>query len=167
MAPAAKPWLTRTSAAVVSTVLFIVSCALPALVLYNTATKQEDTMSGVTLLLTGWLGVFVMQGGWFANPLLAVTLLLLLMGRYRGAFWTGFLAVLVGLSSLSWYFHSIPADEGVSPTRQLELLYPTLGFFFWLGSLLVGPVSASILAKREAEPKATSPIPVVDVRPHP
>ncbi|MBU8897773.1 hypothetical protein KRR26_19335 [Corallococcus sp. M34] len=110
----------------------------------------------MTLLLCGWLGAVEMQWGWFANPLLLLTLILLLMGRYRGAFWVGVVAVLVGLSTLSWYQHSIPADEGGSPDRQLELLYPTLGFFFWLGSLVAGPACASILAKREVEAKAAA-----------
>jgi putative copper export protein len=113
-------------------------------------------MWGVTILLTGWLGAFVTQWGWFANPLLLLTLTLLLMGRYRGAFWVGVVTVLVGLSTLSWYLHSIPADEGGSHNRQLELLYPTLGYAFWMGSLLVGPASASILAKKEAEAKTAA-----------
>ncbi|MBJ6759142.1 hypothetical protein JGU66_00115 [Myxococcaceae bacterium JPH2] len=126
---------------------------MPALVLFNTGTGKEDSMWGATLLLLGWMGAFVMLWGWFANPLLLLTLILLLLGKYRGAFWVGVVAVLVGLSSLSWYLHSIPADEAGSADRQLELLYPTLGFFFWMGSLLVGPVSAPILAKREADAK--------------
>ncbi|NOK00695.1 MULTISPECIES: hypothetical protein [Myxococcus] len=146
--------LTRATATALSAILFVLGCALPAVVLYNTGSRQEDSMWGVSLLLVGWLGVFVMQWGWFANPLLLLTLALLLMGKYRGAFWVGVVTVLVGLSTLSWYLHSIPADEAVSPDRQLELLYPTLGYFFWMGSLLVGPASAFILAKKEAEAKA-------------
>ncbi|MFY1829252.1 hypothetical protein ACN47A_25265 [Myxococcus fulvus] len=133
-----------------SSLLFVLGCAQPALVLYNTGTGKEESMWGMAILLTGWLGVFVMQVGWFANPLLLLTLLLLLMGKYRGAYWTGVVTVLVGLSSLSWYLNPIPADEGGSPDRQLELLHPTLGYFFWMGSLLVGPITATILGRREA-----------------
>ncbi|SET76455.1 hypothetical protein SAMN05443572_103120 [Myxococcus fulvus] len=145
--------LTRASAAALSAILFVLGCAQPALVLYNTGTGKEDSMWGMTLLLTGWLGVFLMQGGWFANPLLLLTLTLLLMGRYRGAYWTGVVTVLFGLSTLSWYLYSIPADEGGSPDRQLELLHPTFGYFFWMGSLLVGPASAAILGRKEAARK--------------
>ncbi|MCP3060113.1 hypothetical protein LXT21_15120 [Myxococcus sp. K38C18041901] len=137
------------SAAALSALLFVLGCAQPALVLHNTGTGKEESLWGMAILLTGWLGVFVMQMGWFANPLLLLTLLLLLMGRYRGAYWAGVVTVLVGLSTLSWYLNPIPADEGGSPDRQLELLHPTLGYFFWMGSLLVGPATAVILGRKE------------------
>ncbi|QDE88756.1 hypothetical protein BHS06_07085 [Myxococcus xanthus] len=55
--------MTRATATALSAILFVLGCAQPAVVLYNTGTRLEDSMWGVTLLLSGWLGVFVMQWG--------------------------------------------------------------------------------------------------------
>jgi hypothetical protein len=141
---------------VTSAVLFVVACALPAVVTYNTGNRETESMWGVTMLFVGWLGAFANLWGWFANPLLLLSLPLLGVGWYRAAFWAGIASVIVGLSTLSWYVHSIPADEGGSASRQLELSYPTLGFFCWMGSLVMVPASASILARQEAEAKAAA-----------
>ncbi|NOK15621.1 hypothetical protein [Corallococcus carmarthensis] len=78
------------------------------------------------------------------------------MGRYRRAFWVGIAAVIVGLSTFSWYAIPVPTTGGGSRSRRLELSYPTFGFFCWMGSLVVVPASASILARRDAEAKAAA-----------
>jgi hypothetical protein len=155
-APATAPWLTRRKAVIASVVLFAVSCALPALVVYNTRSRETVSMSGHYLLSNGWAGPLWYIWGWFANPLLLWSLPLLAKGRYRGAFRVGVAAVLVGLTTFAWYATSTPAYGGGSRSSSFELCYPTIGFFCWMGSLVVIPACASLLARKEAAAKAAA-----------
>ncbi|AKQ68264.1 hypothetical protein A176_005176 [Myxococcus hansupus] len=141
---------------VASGVLFAVSCALPAVVAYNTGTRELESMWGLSMLTDGWMGPVANLWGWFANPLLLLSLPLLAKGRYRWAFWLGIAAVIVGLSTFSWYTNPIPVNEGGSRSRRLELSYPTLGFFCWMGSLVMVPASAALLARKDAKVKAAA-----------
>ncbi|QAT85176.1 hypothetical protein EJ065_3615 [Corallococcus coralloides] len=120
---------------------------------FNTNQRAEEQMWGLPLLLVGWLGVFTLQFGWFANPLLCLAFVLLFVGEDRKALWAGVAACVLGLSSLSWYVDPIPADES-GGDRYLELLYPSIGFIFWLGSMLVIPLTAQHLS--QPEPQASS-----------
>lgn len=86
---------------VASGVLFAVSCELPAVVAYNTGTREMESMWGLSMLTDGWMGPVANLWGWFANPMLLVSLPLLAVGRYRGAFWVGIAAVIIGLSTRS------------------------------------------------------------------
>ncbi|RKH78375.1 hypothetical protein D7Y21_35805 [Corallococcus sp. AB045] len=123
---------------------------------FNSNKRDEEQMWGMVLLLMGWLGVFTLQFGWFANPLLCLAFVLLLVGADRKALWVGGAACVLGLSSLTWYVNPIPADES-GGDRYLELLYPSIGFIFWLGSMLVIPLTAHHLSQQEAEAKLQVP----------
>lgn len=144
---------TRLIACGVSAVLFVLACATPAMTVFNTNLRAEEHMWGMPLLLVGWLGVFTLQFGWFANPLLCLALILLLAGANRKALWVGGAACILGLSSLTWYVNPIPADES-GGNRYLELLHPSVGFVFWMASLGVIPFTARLLLEREAEARA-------------
>ncbi|NBC43407.1 hypothetical protein HRD49_02160 [Corallococcus exiguus] len=143
---------TRLLACGASALLFVLACATPAMTVFNANKRDEEQMWGLALLLMGWLGVFTMQFGWFANPLLCVAFVMLLVGADRKALWVGGAASILGLTSLTWYINPIPADES-GGDRYLELLYPSIGFIFWLGSLLVIPLTAHHLSQPEAESK--------------
>ncbi|NOJ94591.1 hypothetical protein HMI51_16835 [Corallococcus coralloides] len=148
---------TRRLACGASALLFVLACATPAMTVFNTNQRAEEQMWGLPLLLVGWLGVFTLQFGWFANPLLCLAFVLLLVGEDRKALWVGVAACVLGLSSLSWYVDPIPADES-GGDRYLELLYPSIGFIFWLGSMLVIPLTAQHLSQPEAQ-ASSSPEP--------
>ncbi|TSC26034.1 hypothetical protein [Corallococcus sp. Z5C101001] len=143
---------TRLAASAAASVLFLLACATPAMTVLTSSGQREEEMWGAVLLLMGWLGAFTFQLGWYANPLLVLTLILLLMGKDRGAIWTGVAASLLGLSSLSWYFNPVPANEGGG--QDLNLLYPSIGFYLWMFSLLLGPITAYELSQRDAATRA-------------
>ncbi|MBZ4331740.1 hypothetical protein NR800_07835 [Corallococcus interemptor] len=136
-----------------SAVLFVLACATPAMTVFNTNKRAEEQMWGLPLLLVGWLGVFILQFGWFANPLAFLASILLLDGEDRKALWVGGAASILGLSTLTWYVKPIPADES-GGNRYLELLYPSVGFVCWMASLLVIPITAWLLRERTAKSKA-------------
>ncbi|WP_147450399.1 hypothetical protein [Corallococcus carmarthensis] len=124
----------------------------------NTAADRLKEMGGLELLLYGWVGVPKLQFGWLANPLLLVALGLLAAGAYRKALRVGTAACVLGLSSLTWYAVPIPVSFG-GANSDLQLFHPSIGFFFWMASLLVAPVTAHLLSQREtgSKPQVSSP----------
>ncbi|MCP3063664.1 hypothetical protein LXT21_33310 [Myxococcus sp. K38C18041901] len=148
--------MTRRRAVVASGVLFAVACALPAVVSYNTGSRELEPMWGHSMLINGWVGPIAYLWGWFANPLLLLSLWMLAKGRYMGAFRGGAVAVFVALTTFTWYANPVPVTGGGSRSRRLELSHPTFGFFFWMGSIALVPISASLLSRRDAEAKAAT-----------
>ncbi|RKH44519.1 hypothetical protein D7V93_36145 [Corallococcus llansteffanensis] len=138
----------RVLAAVVASVFFIIACATPAMrvatVGYQGTPGHEKDMSGFELLLNGWMGAWSMNFGWYANPLFAIALLLLLVGADRKALWVGTFAALVGLSSLTWFVQPLPSGS----TSLAKLVYPSMGFVCWMLSLSSVPLTALELSSR-------------------
>ncbi|AFE05415.1 hypothetical protein COCOR_03756 [Corallococcus coralloides DSM 2259] len=145
---------TRLTACGVSALLFVLACATPAMTVYNTNQRAEEHMWGMPLLLVGWVGVFTFQFGWYANPLLALAFVLLLAGADRKALCVGGAACVLALSSLTWYVNPVPADES-GGNRYLELLSPSIGFIFWLGSMAVIPATAHHLSQPDPQSSAS------------
>ncbi|WP_147446734.1 hypothetical protein [Corallococcus sp. CA047B] len=158
---AAIPYLKeRFLAASGASVLFLIACVAPAV--HVVAVSREGSqglerdIAGFELLLTGWLGVFGLNFGWYANPLLALATFLLMLGADRGALVAGSIAAVVGLSSLSWFVHPLPSDEG--GVMYSELLYPSLGFLCWMISLVIIPLVAfELSSRRKAQAAAPAP----------
>ncbi|MCY1033831.1 hypothetical protein OV207_20430 [Corallococcus sp. BB11-1] len=140
-------------------VLFLIACAAPAMRVITVGSisrSNERDLAGYELLLTGWLGVFGLNIGWYANPLSAIALFLLMLGADRGALVVGSIAAVVGMSSLSWYVHPLPADEG--GVQFTELLYPSIGFICWMLSLVLIPlVALELSSRRKAQAAAPAP----------
>ncbi|XXF79349.1 hypothetical protein P2318_06240 [Myxococcaceae bacterium GXIMD 01537] len=145
--PAPDAW-PAYRAAIASLVLFIIACATPAMVCFKTSSGGDETMFGFVLLLLGWLGVVDMNFGWFANPPLALALLFLALRKFTVSAVLSGLALLIALSSLSWYIHPMSADEG--GVGRLILKYPHVGFFCWVGSILV-VLGASLTLRSRAQ----------------
>ncbi|MCY1047296.1 hypothetical protein OV208_38720 [Corallococcus sp. bb12-1] len=153
----------RLFAALAASGLFIFACVAPAMhviTVSSSSQTNERDMAGLELLAVGWMGVFALNVGWYANPLLALALFLLVLGADRGALVVGTIAAIVGASSLSWYVHPLPADE--SGGRDIELLYPSLGFVCWMLSLLIVPFTARELSSRLT---ASAPAPTPEATP--
>jgi hypothetical protein len=136
----------RLRVALAALALYVLACATPAVAIFDTNAKKNDVMFGLPLLLVGWLGAFVLNFGWFANLFLPVAGLLRVIGKYRAAAVFGSLAFLVGLHTLYWYVKPMPANEGF--VGELQLRYPSVGFYFWLASMLVIVVGALVLHRR-------------------
>ncbi|WP_158625186.1 hypothetical protein [Corallococcus terminator] len=151
----------RLLAALAASGFFIIACVMPAMTVAAVGTtSREREMSGLEILLTGWMGAVEMNFGWYANPLLGVALLLLLIGKDRPTLWVGTSAALVGLSSLTWFVHPLPSYDGGASVN--ELLYPSVGFFCWMISLCIAPLTALELASRS---KASVPTPAPEPTP--
>jgi hypothetical protein len=114
----------------------------------------EKTVPGVWLLLTGWIGAWALDFGWFANVVLVFAAGLLTEARRRP--WA---LVAVGIL-LSWSFcaelmrTSLPAfaadHEGTVGAWRA-------GFYLWISAVGIGAVAALVsgrLALREREGKA-------------
>jgi hypothetical protein len=151
--PAGRPTvdrLPRLAVVGLSVALYLVACATPALVFSGRGT---ETWFGIEALATGWLGIFVGQFAWFANPLLAIAWLLVLLRRWIGATVTTVLALLVAANTFQLYAGEIPGDEG--GVVKLHFEYPHVGFAFWMLSMfvvLVGAVGLLVYERTAARP---------------
>ncbi|RKH69218.1 hypothetical protein [Corallococcus aberystwythensis] len=128
----------RLTACGVSIGLFVIACFMPALITRTPHGGGDSAVNGAFLLLIGSTAVVSGNFGWFANPLLAVSLVMLAMGKDRKALWWGGTACVLGLSSI-FGMHSYNSD--VRGTA--------IGFYVWMASLLVVPVAASRLSQRD------------------
>lgn len=124
---------------IVSAILFVVACCLPALEFKNSA-SVNDTMFGLRALVVGWSGLFAAVFSWYANPLWLLSLVLSLMRKPTLSLCFGVLAVVVAWTTFSLIGRVLPGDEGnVTKTSVIKLLP---GFYVWLASLAVAPLAA-------------------------
>lgn len=142
--PAAKPaWGPRLAVIGTSLALYVAACVTPALIFSG----ADRSWNGGGLLFFGWMGVVDSQFGWFANPIYALALLLVVFRKWAFAVITGSLALLVALNTLTLFFQEIPADEaGVATTH---LVYLHVGFFLWIASIGAAIVGTLWLAFRD------------------
>jgi hypothetical protein len=141
----------RTGLAIVALALaaYVAACAVPALrfELPERASESPQIMKGFEVALLGWQAIFVGNFGWVANPLLFVSLPLILMRRWRMAAVCATLGLLFALHSLMLLGQRIIADEGGVTHMMLSRLYS--GFYLWLTSILI-PAAGSIWWWRQA-----------------
>jgi hypothetical protein len=133
-----------------SLVLYLVACASPAIEFLKNGVEPMSWY-GVEALGLGVLGVLIGQYGWFANPLLLLSYVLLLFRRFIAASILALLAVAVATHSFSLFHQHIPADEG--DVNRLDAKAFGIGFYFWAASLLaavVVPLLTSFVLKRRA-----------------
>jgi hypothetical protein len=126
--------------------LFLVACAAPALEFLDTNAKSLNVMQGFQILLMGWMGVFVGQLAWFANPLFALGLLLLSLRRRTAALVCGTGAMLAAGDTFVLFSQQLPANEG--GVGKLILQHLRAGFYFWAAALVLLPLGALILRHR-------------------
>jgi hypothetical protein len=133
-----------------SLLLFLIACATPAIELLKNGVEPHSWY-GVEALGLGVLGVFIGQFGWFANPLLLLSYVLVLFRRFIAASIFALVAVAVATHSFSLFHQHIPADEG--DVNHLDAKAFGIGFYFWAASLLAAvlvPLLASFVLKRRA-----------------
>lgn len=136
-------------------VLFGVACAAPALEFLDTNASSLNVMQGFQILLMGWMGVFVGQLAWFANPLFALGLLLLSLRRRTAALVSGAVAVLVACDTFVLFSQQLPANEG--DVGKLILQHLKAGFYLWAAALVLLPLGALILRQRTESPQVPGP----------
>jgi hypothetical protein len=97
--------------------MWAVSLVLPV---FTTCRAGYDHVGGWFLLLMGWLGVLEVQPAWFAN-ILIVLIAILLMVRQRASIWLGIPAAL--------YFTDMYDDTGNVPICHYHA-----GYWLWLAT---------------------------------
>ncbi|MHA7631441.1 hypothetical protein [Corallococcus sp. M7] len=126
----------RIAACAVSIGLYVIACFLPALITRTPHGGGDSETNGAFLLLIGITAVVSGNFGWFANPLLLVALFMLGLGKDRKAFWFGGAACILGVSSI----------VGMGAYRA-DVQGTAIGFYVWMASLLIVPVTALLLQK--------------------
>ncbi len=113
--------------------IYLLACATPAL-LFDIS-NNDDPMIGFNLLFIGWMAVFYGQFGWFANPLLALAMLLFLFKRWLVTLILVILTLAVAANTLTLYEQALPADE--AGTNTMELVGLGVGFYLWIASMAI------------------------------
>lgn len=88
-----------------------------------------ELIRGFWILLTGWLGILIMQFAWFANPLMLLALLHMERSPLK-ALLLGLLALV--LASQLFLFDQIPTLRGTGSLFIREL---GLGGYCWYGAM--------------------------------
>lgn len=142
------------SLAIVATSLFfyLIACVTPAMVL------AKGIWRGYEVLIMGWMGFFLGQWAWFANPFWLLSLLLVFFRRWILTFIVGGFALLIAFDAFSFVGKTIPLDE--ANVNTTVFLRYDFGFYFWLASLgvvMIGAVVAWIvtLVTARQKPSAT------------
>ena len=132
-----SPMRPRLLAAGACLVLLAVACALPAAQM-----EKDETWNGAQMLGMGWLGIFIGQFGWLANPLMLLSLILLITRHPRAAVIVSLLSIAIGCHSFSLPGATIPLDEGGARKTTVLALGPAV--YVWLAAL-AGPAAAVVL----------------------
>jgi hypothetical protein len=134
----------KISPLLISPVLFLVACCIPALEFSNTQ-GGPDVMWGGNILAVGWSGIFAGVFGWYANPFWLLGLVLGFVHQRWVAVGAGVLSAAIASTTFLMFGQVLPADEGNVNHMTLIRLLP--GFYVWMASLAAVPVLA-LLEKR-------------------
>lgn len=107
---------------------------------------NDDAYPGYMILMIGWLGVFILQFGWFANVLILPAIVLLLIkrsGRRRLHLMGGSLLAL-SLNALFW--SEMHYDNG---SRPIEIYHS--GYFMWFSATLIAALALFARARFQEE----------------
>jgi hypothetical protein len=109
---------------------------------------QTEIIPGYAILAIGWLGVLMLQFGWFANIVFIYTISRILLG-YRTSILWGLCLLALLISSVYWaYFGSMIYDNGSRPINERFA-----GFYFWVASMattaLVSIIDNTVRGSRE------------------
>jgi len=119
------------------------SCIVISLFLPSLFTSKGD-ITGIWVLLTGWMGLFIFQFSWFANPvnLLAI---LFVTKRPRVSLLLSIFALI--LASETFWFREIPADINLGKIFIKEL---GAGFYIWYFAQIVFLISFLLRSLHES-----------------
>lgn len=103
----AAPRVRRETVLGVSGALYVLSLTMPAMYF-----EKEASLGGVSVLVQGWWGVFMLNPAWLANPLFVAAAVQLARNRYARASLFSAVALACALCSLfttKWYFNEADA----------------------------------------------------------
>jgi len=135
----------------VSLVLFALACASPTLIFLRNGTSDE-TWVGYMVLLLGWLGPFIGQFAWYANPLLFVSMITFVVRQWVATIVLIALTLLMAANTFLLFFQEVPADEAGVNMLTLQNLH--IGFYLWIASILTIGIGAIILWRLEARERS-------------
>jgi hypothetical protein len=128
--PSIKP---DTMTAGVLAALWAVSLLLPVAIM---GAAKDNVFPGWGILMMGWLGVLVLQFGWFANPVFVAALVLLATSKRRTG-WATLVSVLLACliaDALTW--HEMYGDNGSVPIQAFGA-----GYYLWLATMIGAAVT--------------------------
>ena len=133
----------RTSLAAATAGLWLLSLFLPAL-----GNEGEKSVTGINILIIGWLGISAGQFAWLGNLFLLVGVCLLTHSR-PAVTWMNFVMAGLVLSVISAaFFTQMPGTNHAVVTRGP-------GYYIWSASLLI--LAISLLARVVAISESDSP----------
>jgi hypothetical protein len=129
----------------VSVVLFVIACFLPALEFKN-SNSANSIMWGANALAVGWSGIFAGVMPWYANPFWFLGLLLGLFRKPAVVGICGIIGVLIACTIFTVIGRELPGDEGNVTRTTIVRLLP--GCYLWMASLATLPVAAMLGARK-------------------
>lgn len=136
-----------------SLILFVLACVFPALTL-KSGSGRVNTLYGLDCLLTGFLGALAGIFGWYANCFYSFSILLMLMKKWQAAVYSGVIAILLGLSTICWFFQDVPIDEGGTRSR---LIFLEAAYYLWMFCITLIPAYSYLVLKEERNAKQGEP----------
>ena len=138
----------------VSLVLFGLACASPTLIFLRNGTTDEP-WAGYMVLFLGWLGPFIGQFAWYANPVLFVSMITFLVRQWMATLVLIALTLLMAANTFLLFFQEVPADEAGVNMLTLQNLH--IGFYLWIASILTIGIGAIVLWRVEARERGGKP----------
>jgi hypothetical protein len=137
----------KTSWRTISIVLGVTWAASLALPVATFGDGHGELWYGWTMLLFGWLGLFLGQFAWAANFLLGTCLILLARGRppLVWGLMIGALTSLLAVHALSWT-HVVQSGGGLAPV----LAYWS-GYYLWVLVTFAGGAALCVACVREMQ----------------
>lgn len=131
----------------VSILLFLVSLTQRT---YRTAWPNEPEGRCFVLLLIGWVGLFGGMVAWLANPALLVAWIFT-FSRYRRVE-----AIVCALAALGFAlsFLSVKEMDVDEAGHSAKIISYGLGYWLWIGSIVMACVGSMVAAFRKGEPRA-------------
>ncbi|HZU15624.1 MAG TPA: hypothetical protein VFD01_03320 [Candidatus Dormibacteraeota bacterium] len=132
-----------------SLLLFLTACATPALEMrVEPSAGRLDAWPGWFLCLFGWLGILVLQFGWYANLFLPPALLLLGLRLWVAALVVSGIGLL--LAGDTFLLAITPLPNGDDVGHRLYLNRPLIGCDLWLASMAVVAAAAVVSLVRRS-----------------
>ena len=139
----ARPERWRWAVIALSLLLFLTACATPALEMrVEPSAERFDLWPGWFLCLFGWLGILVLQFGWYANLFLPPALLFLGLRLWVAALVVSGLGLL--LAGDTFLLAIMPLPNGDDVDQHLYLNRPLIGCDLWVASMAVVAIAAVV-----------------------
>jgi hypothetical protein len=141
--------------------LFLIACAVPALVFHTGAKRGSDvwvwegyrSVSGLALLLTGlFFGWFQANFAAYANLLLWLSWFQYARRSFKAARLTSGMALLLSAETLQLVFKPLDFDEGGVVKGYLTA--PQVGFFCWFASMVIILYSSQRVLRAQASARS-------------